>query len=45
MEKFTIDYLRENGLIAYEYVRGSTLYHLSLTWILAEYLLHPMRTS
>lgn len=30
MEKFTIDYLRENGLIAYEYVRGSTLYHLSL---------------
>ena len=30
MEKFTIDYLRENNLIAYEYVRGSTLYHLSL---------------
>jgi len=30
MKKFTIEYLRTNGLIAYEYVRGSTLYHLNL---------------
>lgn len=29
MEKWTIEYLRENGLIAYEYRRGSHMYHLN----------------
>ena len=29
MEKWTIEYLREHGLIAYEYRRGSHMYHLN----------------
>lgn len=29
MEKWTIEYLREHGLIAYEYRRGSNMYHLN----------------
>ncbi len=29
MTKWTIEYLRENGLIAYEYRRGSHMYHLN----------------
>lgn len=29
MEKLTIDYLRDNGLIAYEYIRGSHLHGLN----------------
>lgn len=30
MSKWTIDYLRENNMIAYEYIRGSKMYKLNL---------------
>ena len=30
MENWTIDYLRKNNMIIYEYVRGSNMYHLNL---------------